>query len=150
MLSEHMDDCTFCQIIDQKIPASVVYDDEHLLGFLTIQPINAGHILLVPKVHYEHLEELPESLSAHLFRIAVRLQRALRESGLPCEGINLWLCDGEAAGQEVPHVYLHIFPRLSGDSFKVRADWHVAPSPPERIQLSEQISEAYRRLFTFS
>lgn len=145
-----IEDCTFCRIVMQEIPASIVFEDEQLLAFLTIQPINPGHILLVPKVHHQTLNEMSEDLSAHFFKIAGRLQSTLRQSGLPCEGVNLWLCDGEAAGQEVPHVYLHIFPRISGDSFEVKANWHVAPPPQERTRISEQLRESYALLYTFA
>lgn len=60
-----------------------------------------------------------------MFRVAHRLARALRRSGLPCEGVNVFLADGEAASQEVFHTHLHVFARYSGDSFRVSADWRV-------------------------
>lgn len=65
--------------------------------------------------------------------MAHRLGRALRLSGLRCEGVTLFLADGEAAFQEVFHVHLHVFPRFAGDSFRLQADWRVH----ERRRLDE-------------
>ncbi|MCC9738652.1 MULTISPECIES: HIT family protein [unclassified Streptomyces] len=64
-----------------------------------------------------HVEEV--------WRAAHRLGRGLRLSGLRCEGVNLFLADGEAAFQEVFHVHLHVFPRFTGDPFRIEADWQV-------------------------
>ncbi len=60
-----------------------------------------------------------------VYRIGHRLSRALRRCGLRCEGVNLFLADGEAASQEIPHVHLHVFPRYAGDSFRIDADWRI-------------------------
>jgi len=77
----------------------------------------------VPKQHIPYLEDLGEETGASMFRAAHRLARALRRSGLRCEGVNLFLADGEAAFQEVFHTHLHVFPRYGGDSFRIDADW---------------------------
>lgn len=71
------------------------------------QPINPGHVLVVPRRHVALLDDLDEDLSAAMYRVGHRLSRALRRSGLRCEGVNLFLADGEAAFQEIPHVHLH-------------------------------------------
>jgi histidine triad (HIT) family protein len=70
---------------------------------------------------------------------------AIRESGLRCEGTNLFLADGEAAFQDVPHLHLHVFPRYSGDSFRVEADWSLRPSRTELDEVASRIRQAYSR-----
>ncbi|MFH8597376.1 HIT family protein [Streptomyces rimosus] len=77
------------------------------------------------------LEDLQEDVGVAVWKVAHRLGRALRRSGLRCEGVNLFLADGEAAFQEVFHVHLHVFPRFAGDPFRMEADWRVQ----ERAQL---------------
>jgi histidine triad (HIT) family protein len=107
-----MEGCIFCEILAGKVPASVVVRDGRCMAFMDIQPINAGHVLVVPEDHAARLADLPEETGARMFRTAQRIAAALYEGGLDCEGVNLFLADGEAAGQEVFHVHLHVFPRF--------------------------------------
>ena len=71
---------------------------------------------------------------------------AIRQSGVTCEGINLFLADGEAAFQDVFHVHLHVIPRYKGDSFQVVADWDIKPPRTELDHVASQIRDAYQRL----
>ena len=90
------------------------------MGFMDVRPLNTGHVLVIPKAHAAYLADLPPSTGERLFERAMAVAAALRRSGLPCEGVNLHLADGEAAGQEVYHVHLHVFPRYRGDGFGLR------------------------------
>jgi histidine triad (HIT) family protein len=112
-----MNGCIFCRILSGELPASVVYRDECCAAFMDIQPVNPGHLLVVPLAHAPHLADLDPETGAQLFRVAQRLAAALRASGVRCEGVNLFLADGAAAMQEVFHVHLHVFPRYAGDGF---------------------------------
>lgn len=113
-------DCIFCKIVRREAPASIVDEDQHTLAFLDIRPINRGHILVAPKEHAASLEELRLAIGGKIFERAMTMAAALRRSGLPCDGVNFHLADGEAAGQEVFHVHLHVFPRHRGDGFGLR------------------------------
>ena len=119
------DACVFCDIIARRTEASVVQEDEHVVAFMDIEPVTTGHVLVVPRVHVASLEDLDEDVCARVFRAGHRLARALRRSGLPCEGVNMFLADGEAAFQEVFHVHLHVFPRTAGDGFTIDARWRL-------------------------
>jgi histidine triad (HIT) family protein len=110
-----MDDCVFCGILAGNLPASVVMQDAGCTAFMDIQPINAGHVLVVPDDHAASLADLPEDAGVRLFRTARKVSAALYASGLRYEGINLFLAGGEAADQEVFH--LHLVPRFEGDGF---------------------------------
>ena len=112
-----MSDCVFCDILSSKLPSSIVIQDDLCVVFMDIQPVNSGHVLVIPKIHAASLAELDQDTGAHMFRVAQRLAGALRRSGVRCEGVNLFLADGEAAMQEVFHVHLHVFPRYEGDGF---------------------------------
>ncbi len=112
-----MTDCIFCRIIAGDAPASFVYRDERCSAFMDIQPVNPGHLLVIPNLHASSLAELEGDTAGHMMRVGQQVAAALRRSGIRCEGINLFLADGEAAGQEVLHVHLHVLPRFRGDGF---------------------------------
>nr|PZN28472.1 MAG: HIT family protein [Chloroflexota bacterium] len=139
-----MADCVFCRILAGELPGSFVYRDERCAAFMDIQPVNPGHLLVVPLAHAPHLADLDPEDGAQLFRVAQRLAAALRRSGVRCEGVNLFLADGEAAMQEVFHVHLHVFPRYPGDGFGLRFGEHYWQKPPrsELDQLAERIRGA--------
>ena len=125
-----MSDCVFCEIVAGHAPASIVFQDDRCCAFMDIQPVNPGHVLIVPVAHVAFLDDLDEETGAYLFTVAQRLSRAIRRSGVRCEGVNLFLADGEAAGQEVFHVHLHVFPRFRNDGFglRMRPDYGVLPA----------------------
>ncbi|MFL6228630.1 MAG: HIT family protein [Pyrinomonadaceae bacterium] len=138
-------DCIFCQILTGKSEASLVYRDEVCAAFLDIQPVNPGHLLVVPQRHAAFLADLNEEEGAQMFRVARRLAAALRQSGVRCEGVNFFLADGEAAMQEVFHVHLHVFPRHAGDGFGLQ----FPPSyfqKPERKELNEVAAKIKKAL----
>ena len=108
--------CIFCQILAGESPASVVYQDDMLIGFMDIQPVTRGHTLLIPKAHAERIADLPPETGEVLFAAASRIARALYDS-MRCEGVNWFVADGEVAGQEVLHFHLHIIPRYHEDGF---------------------------------
>jgi histidine triad (HIT) family protein len=114
-------DCVFCRIVAGTADASVVYEDDRLLAFCDLNPVNPGHLLIIPKAHGMGLVDLAESDASRMFTVAQRLAAAVRSSGLRCEGVNLFLADGKAAGQEVFHVHLHVFPRYVGDRFRLHS-----------------------------
>jgi histidine triad (HIT) family protein len=113
------DGCVICEIAAGRAPASMVHSDDTVIAFLDIRPVNAGHLLVVPREHAAGLSDLDPAAGSAVFAVAQRLAGALRTCGVPCEGVNLFLADGEVAGQEVPHVHLHVLPRLPGDGFRL-------------------------------
>ena len=125
-----MDDCIFCRILAGDAPASFVHRDERCAAFLDVRPVNAGHLLVVPTRHAAQLADLDAPTADHLMAVAHRLAAALRASGLRCEGVTLFLADGEAAMQEVFHVHLHVLPRYAGDGFGLRFGPDYGTLPP--------------------
>ena len=91
--------------------------------------------------------DLNEEGGRHLWTITQHTAAAIRESGVRCEGINLFLADGKAAFQEVFHLHMHIFPRYEGDSFELVSDWNVKPPRNELDLVSNKIKVAYDRLW---
>ncbi len=131
-----MEDCIFCQIIAGQAESSKVYEDDICLAFMDIQPVNPGHLLVVPKVHFKDLYDLPADIGSHLFQVAQRISLRLPKTGIKIEGVDLFLADGEAAGQEVFHVHLHVIPRFVGDGFGFRFGPNYE-NLPERHELDE-------------
>ena len=112
--------CVFCRILAGELPGTFVYRDDRCAAFMDIKPVTPGHLLVIPLNHATHLADLDPAAAAHLMEVGHRLAGALRGSGLRCEGVNFFLADGEAAGQEVFHVHLHVLPRFQGDGFGLR------------------------------
>lgn len=100
----------FYKIVNGDIPSSEVYSDKRIMAFMDIQPVNPGHILIIPKMHARNLQELDPDVGAHMFKLVIRVAEALKKSGVNCEGVNVHLADGEVAGQVVPHIHIHIIP----------------------------------------
>ena len=101
--------CVFCKIIRKEGPASMVYEDDRIVAFMSIQPINVGHTLVVPKIHYENIYEIPEEEVAYLYRIVKKLAHAVKKA-VNAEGIRIVQNNGEAAGQVIFHLHVHIIP----------------------------------------
>jgi histidine triad (HIT) family protein len=123
-------DCIFCRILAGELPGTFVYRDEQCAAFMDVQPVNPGHLLVVPTRHAAYLAELDAPAAGRMIQVAQRLAAALRGSGIRCEGVNLFLADGAAAMQEVFHVHLHVFPRFVGDGFGLRFGPHYKERPP--------------------
>jgi histidine triad (HIT) family protein len=115
-----MSSCVFCDIVRGEAPATMVCADPDLVAFMDIQPINPGHLLIIPRAHAAALSDLDPELGGRMFQVAMKLAAAVRRAGVRCEGVDLFLADGEAAGQEVFHVHLHVIPRFWGDGFGFR------------------------------
>lgn len=139
-----MSECVFCHILVGRLPSSSVYQDELCCAFMDIQPVNPGHLLVIPLKHVASLSELDPETGSHMFAVAQRLAGALYRAdsaaGLRCQGVNLVLADGPVAGQEVFHVHLHVIPRFAGDGFGFRFGPRYARRP-ERCALDETASE---------
>lgn len=122
-----MNDCIFCAIVDGSAGRSVVYEDELVLVIMDLHPVNPGHALVLPKRHATYLADLDDATATPLFLAALETAAALRASGVRCEGVNLFVADGEAAGQEVFHVHVHAIPRFVGDPFRVGREGSWGP-----------------------
>ena len=127
-----MNECIFCRILAGRRPGTFVYRDAECAAFMDIQPVNPGHMLVVPTRHAAQIADLDAPAAGRMMQVAHRLAAAVRASGLRCEGVNLLLADGAAAMQEVFHVHLHVFPRFAGDGFGLRFGPHYRERPPRQ------------------
>ena len=120
-----MSECIFCQIIRKEAPASIVYEDEQVVAFLSNRPINVGHTLVAPKKHYENIYEIPEEEAAYLFKIAKKIAQAVKDA-TDIEGIRIVQNNGEAAGQVVFHLHVHIIPMKPHTQFSHELGFRAA------------------------
>jgi histidine triad (HIT) family protein len=105
--------CIFCKIATKQAPASIVYEDDKVIAFLDIRPLNEGHTLVIPKEHYGTVYDVPEDLISHIYKIAKKLSVAVKDA-TKAEGITIIQQNGHAAGQEVSHLHVHVVPRYEG------------------------------------
>ena len=135
-----MSDCIFCDILAGKAPANFVYRDELCAAFMDIRPVNPGHVLVIPTRHAILLPELDEASIRQMLFTAQQVDTALRASGLKCEGVNLFLADGRAAGQDVMHVHLHVIPRYRDDGHHLRfSPAYFVPTPAAELEKNAQL-----------
>lgn len=107
-------DCIFCKIVAKEIPNYTVYEDANVLAFLDIFPHAVGHTVVIPKIHYHDLVELSDEQIAPLFFAVKKVQEKLSDKLNP-EGFTVGWNHGEAGGQAVPHLHIHVLPRWNSD-----------------------------------
>jgi len=131
--------CIFCGIASGKIEAFKVYEDEDIVAFLDINPISKGHVLLITKKHIQFLFQMPDELSDKIFRIVKSLMPTI-VNVTKAQGVNIFMNQGLAAGQNLEHFSINLVPRYSGD--KVMFEWPRLKAQQEELEnISGQIEE---------
>ncbi len=133
--------CVFCALIRGDAPATFVHQDDAVVAFMDIRPVQPGHVLVVPRVHAKLLPELDGAVLARMWVVATELNRAVRASTPPVEAVSVYVADGDAAGQEVAHVHIHLIPRRAGDGFGFRfpPGYGANPARAELEALAQRI-----------
>ncbi|MBO7542658.1 HIT family protein [bacterium] len=127
-----MEDCIFCKIIKGEIPSYKVAETAEAYAFLDIGPLSAGHTLVLPK---KHIKNIFEADPKDLYPVLDLVQKiaALMKEKLPCDGVNILINNGEAAGQSVHHCHWHIIPRFAGDGYKFPPAGSLSKEQAEEI-----------------
>ncbi len=110
--------CIFCELTHGGGEVSICYEDSRAIAFMDIQPVNLGHVLVVPCEHFESLNDIPADLALHLFEVVLRLGPIVQRVS-ESDDLNIVVNSGEAAGQNVFHFHVHLIPRRAGDGFDV-------------------------------
>lgn len=131
-------DCVFCAIARGELPCYRVFEDDNVVAFLDIHPVTAGHTLVVPKVHMATLFDLSDDLAGPLLKAVRDMARAVRRA-YGASGINILQANGQAAGQTVHHLHVHVVARHEGDGLRL----HI-PSGPEAADREAMAAEARR------
>lgn len=117
--------CIFCQIVQGEAPASIVYETETVLAFMNLRQFNVGHVLVIPKAHVATIYDLPPDLAGDLMRGVVVVANQIKGVFRP-GGLSLWQSNGNPAGQEIPHLHVHLLPRYENDG---ALDFYPAGGP---------------------
>lgn len=107
-------ECIFCKIGKNEIQTNIVYEDDYAVGILDIHPRAPGHVVLFPKDHIHSILDMPEGRIGSFFLSVQRVAGLLKEKIAP-EGFTIGINHGEAAGQEIAHLHIHVIPRWKND-----------------------------------
>lgn len=127
-----MEACVFCEIVGGAHPASIVCEDELTMAFIDLRQFHPGHTLVIPRRHLRDVRELDDATGAALMASVARIARAV-SAAFPNHGLSVWHSVGEAAHQEVPHLHVHVHPRLPGDGL-LKIYPSTAPEPDKRVR----------------
>ena len=134
--------CIFCKIIAGKIPSRVIMQNEKAMALLDAFPLSVGHSLVIPKSHYAKVQQMSKQDTMAVFEIVWKLVGAV-ETGSEVNASTIAIHNGSEAGQEVPHVHVHIVPRKRGDGAgAIHSMFKVKPklSSQEMDSLCERIA----------
>lgn len=133
-------DCIFCKIANGEIPSTTLYEDDDFRVIFDISPASKGHVLILPKEHADNVFDLPEETASKIFVLAKKVAAAVK-AALSCDGINILQNNGEAAGQSVFHLHMHVIPRYQGDTVKIGWKLGETPAAEELEQMKKAILE---------
>ena len=128
--------CIFCDILDGKRDAHIVYEDEEHVAFLDKYPIDDGHTLVIPKKHYERITDMGAEDVGKIFSLVPKIAQAIL-SGAGADAFSLAQNNGKAAKQIIPHVHIHIIPRYNDKGTL----WTKRQIPTDKVlsQLAQKI-----------
>jgi histidine triad (HIT) family protein len=105
-------DCIFCKITKKEIPSKIIMETKKSIAFLDAYPLSVGHTLIIPKRHYEKVQDMTDVDNADLFNTVYKvISKVDKLTGATLIAIH----NGKDSGQEIPHVHVHIIPRQSSD-----------------------------------
>ncbi len=134
-------DCIFCKIANGEISSRTLYEDDNFRVIFDISPASKGHAIILPKKHAANIFEISEEDASKIYVVAKKVATALSEE-LQCDGVNILQNNGEAAGQSVFHLHMHIIPRYKNDTVNIK--WK--PTAPDEALL-DQLSEKLKNIF---
>ena len=130
------ENCIFCKILAGEIPSTAVYEDDDFKAILDVNPAARGHVIILPKNHAANIYELPDEDASKIMIVAKKIATAI-EKAYHCDGVNISQNNGEAAGQTVFHLHVHVIPRFKGDT--VNIGWKQGDMPEDLDAICKEI-----------
>lgn len=130
------ENCIFCKILAGEIPSTAVYEDDDFKAILDVNPAARGHVIILPKNHVANIYELPDEDASKIMVVAKKIATAI-EKAYHCDGVNILQNNGEAAGQTVFHLHVHVIPRFKGDT--VNIGWKQGDMPEDLDAICKEI-----------
>lgn len=131
-MSSTVHHCIFCDLINGAGEVSICYEDSEAIAFMDIQPVNLGHVLIVPREHFDSLSDVPPELAMHLFDVALRLSPVVQRLN-GADDLNIVVNSGTNAGQNVFHHHVHLIPRKEGDGFDIQLPFSGSTMPDRTL-----------------
>jgi histidine triad (HIT) family protein len=110
---EYDENCIFCKIIRKYAPSTIIYENESVIAFLDIRPLNMGHTLVVPLKHYVDIFDIPKDTLGQVHIVSKQIAPAIK-AATEADGISVIQQNGKAAGQDIFHLHVHVVPRFEG------------------------------------
>ena len=107
------DTCIFCRIVQKQAPSSVIFEDQTVMAFLDIRPLNIGHSLVIPKDHYADIFDIPKDILGQVHQVTKPIAFAVKKV-TGADGVSIIQQSGRAAGQDIFHFHVHVVPRFVG------------------------------------
>ncbi len=126
--------CPFCEIINKRAEANIVYESERVIALLDIEPINEGHVLIIPKLHEASVDNMPIAILTEVMEVAQKIVKALKKV-YGADGYSIMQNGGEFC--DFGHGHFHVFPRYQKDGF----GWTYPEGP---FESSAAVAEAIR------
>lgn len=130
------ENCIFCKILAGEIPSTAVYEDDDFKAILDVNPAARCHVIILPKNHAANIYELPDEDASKIMVVAKKIATAI-EKAYHCDGVNILQNNGEAAGQTVFHLHVHVIPRFKGDT--VNIGWKQGDMPEDLDAICKEI-----------
>ncbi len=127
----------FLDILTNKIPSTKIYEDENTFAILDVNPHSKGHLLIIPKVKYQNILDIPENILCDMIKTTKKLASAVKKA-LNADGVNIHMNNGHAAGQEIMHAHIHVIPRFEGDNI-YSSPKHVSYKDGEEKDVAKKI-----------
>lgn len=124
--------CRFCNLIHGAGEVSMCFEDADVVAFMDIQPVNTGHVLVVPREHFESLDDIPAAVALRVYEVAMQLAPVVKHVA-GADGMNVIMNSGAAAGQTVFHYHVHVIPRCAGDGFDVPLPFAGSQMPDRTV-----------------
>lgn len=137
-------DCIFCKIVARQVPAYVVYESNHCIAFLDINPVSYGHCLVVPKQHIETFADATPEIICELFKCVQQVAVAVCKA-TSAAGFNVVINSGEVAGQVIKHLHVHIVPRYTNDGLTIDKQPSTKLDEAEANQLIEKLQQMLKQ-----
>ena len=134
--------CIFCKIVSKQAPASVIYEDDMIMAFLDIRPLNMGHTLVIPKAHYVDIFDVPDENLCGVHKVSKQISSAVKKA-TNSDGISVIQQSGKAAGQDIFHLHVHVVPRFAGQKLPRFGDLKQV----ERVELDDMAKKVRQQLF---
>jgi histidine triad (HIT) family protein len=136
--------CIFCKIIAGQIPSKKVYEDDKVFAVLDINPASEGHVILLPKNHYQIMPQIPDEELANLFLVSKKLSKTLLQT-YQTGGTTIFVANGGVAGQRAPHFMIHIVPRRKNDGlFKIEKN---EADQTKLVQIQQTLIASLSKMF---